>query len=117
MIQLLFVFAAAIGGATRFAVEFRWPAVGQNAFPKATVAVNTVGSFILGLVFSSPSDTRLIIGTALCGALTTFSGVSLQVQKRFAAGAAIQALKYAFLLLLTCVGAAAIGIWLGSFIY
>lgn len=117
MIQLLFVFAAAIGGATRFAIESRWPAVGQNAFPRATLTVNTVGSFILGLVFSAPSDTRLIIGTALCGALTTFSGVSLQMQKRFAAGAAIQALKYILLLLATCLGAAAIGIRLGSFIY
>lgn len=117
MIQLLFVIAAAAGGATRFAVEYRWPPVGQNAFPRATLAVNIVGSFILGLVFSASSDIRLIIGTALCGALTTFSGVSLQLQKRFAAGAKAQAFKYLFLLLVSGISLAAFGMWLGSFIF
>lgn len=117
MIPLLFVIAAAAGGAIRFAVEYRWPPVGQNAFPRATLVVNIAGSFILGLVLSAPSDTNLIIGTALCGALTTFSGVSLQMQKRFAAGAIAQAFKYLLLLSVSGISVAALGMWLGSFIF
>jgi CrcB protein len=117
MIPLLFVVAAALGGAARFVVEYRWPPVGQNAFPRATLAVNIAGSFILGLVFSAPSDIHLIIGTALCGALTTFSGVSLQMQKRFAAGANAQAFKYLLLLLISGISVAALGMWLGSYIF
>ena len=79
------VCAAAIGGAIRFTAEYKFPPIGPQAFPRATLAVNLVGTFILGIASSFSNDIKLIIGTGLCGALTTFSGVSLQLHRRLIA--------------------------------
>ena len=43
-----------------------------------TLAVNLVGSFLLGAIVAAPSslvtaDLRLLLGTGFCGAFTTFS--------------------------------------------
>ncbi|XRO77558.1 fluoride efflux transporter CrcB [Methanocaldococcus sp. 10A] len=52
--------------------------------PTGTLAVNLIGSFILGflmyssLLTSMPSEYKLFIGTGFCGALTTFSTFSYE---------------------------------------
>jgi len=52
--------------------------------PTGTLAVNLIGSFILGfLLYSSlsapiPAEYKLLIGTGFCGALTTFSTFSYE---------------------------------------
>lgn len=73
MTAVLFVIAAAAGACTRHAVnrlDHGW--VG-------TLAVNVVGSFVLGaLVANDPSaGTLTVLGTGFCGSLTTFSTFSL----------------------------------------
>lgn len=107
---LLLVAAAGIGGFLRFLVEYRFPPIGTSAFPRATLAVNVIGSFILGLMIHAPNDVRLIIGTGLCGALTTFSGVSLQLHRRMAAGAWKSAGTYFVILMSTGLVAAMVGV-------
>lgn len=109
MTAVAFFVAAAIGGALRFVIESRWQPIGPRAFPRATLGVNVVGSFILGLTMWAPTDVRLIFGTALCGALTTFSGVSLQLHRRLTSRAFGDVALYVALLLSLGVFAAYLG--------
>lgn len=110
----LLAVAAGVGGFIRFAIEYRYPPIGSSAFPRATLAVNLAGSFILGLMVHAPHDVRVIVGTGLCGALTTFSGVSLQLHRRIVAGAWKSAAFYFGVLMSTGLVAAMVGVELSS---
>ena len=110
---LLIVFAA-VGGFLRFFVEYKFPPIGRNAFPVATLFVNVVGSFMLGLVIALPSLWHVALGTGLCGALTTFSGVSLQLTRRLHSGDVKQALYYFSALISAGLLSAWAGIQLGQ---
>jgi CrcB protein len=114
---LLLVFAAALGGFIRFAVEYYLPPVGSSAFPRATWLVNVVGAFLLGIVLALPGDWQLILGIGLCGALTTFSGVSLQLHRRLVAQAFRPAMIYAVTLLTGGIVAAGAGLILGRLLF
>jgi CrcB protein len=114
---LLLVFAAALGGFIRFAVEYYLPPVGSSAFPRATWLVNVVGAFLLGIVLALPGDWQLILGIGLCGALTTFSGVSLQLHRRLVAQAFRPAMIYAGTLLTGGIVAAGAGLILGRLLF
>ncbi len=111
------VLAAALGGLIRFSTEYLLPPVGTKAFPRATLIVNVAGSFVLGIVISAPHDLRLILGTGLCGALTTFSGVSLQLSRRLSSGDRRAALQYLGFTLALGLGAASLGISLGHYLF
>ena len=110
MTALAFVVAAAFGGLARFAAELVLPPVGRTAFPRATLTVNLVGAFLIGLVAHAPHDVKLVVGTALCGSLTTFSGVSLQSYRRIAAGSWSGAAYYLAVTFISGLGLA----WLGA---
>ena len=114
---LPFVFAAALGGLIRFAVEYYLPPVGSSAFPRATWLVNVVGAFLLGIVLALPGDWQVILGIGLCGALTTFSGVSLQLHRRLMAQAFKPAMIYAVTLITGGIVAAGAGLILGRLIF
>lgn len=78
---------SALGGAARLwasALLARW--YGET-FPWGTLAVNVLGSFVIGLFFTlTGPDGRLPVGlegrlfvmTGICGGFTTFSAFSLQ---------------------------------------
>lgn len=74
MTALWFVAVAAAGGLLRHRVNllgWSW---------RGTLAVNLVGSFVLGTLAGAdaPADVLLVAGTAGCGALTTFSMFALE---------------------------------------
>ena len=79
MTVLLVAFGAAIGAPLRYLVDRTVQAHHDSVFPWGTFAVNTTGSFILGLLVSGttahavPSSVVALLGTGLCGALTTYS--------------------------------------------
>ncbi|HET7616106.1 MAG TPA: CrcB family protein, partial [Bacillales bacterium] len=52
----------------------------SSAFPFATLAVNLLGAFLLGLIFGSGMDTvwQMMLGTGFMGAFTTFSTFKLE---------------------------------------
>ena len=114
---MLFVIAAALGGFIRFAVEYYLPPVGSSAFPRATWLVNVVGAFLLGIVLALPGEWQVILGIGFCGALTTFSGVSLQIQRRLLAQAFRPAMIYTVTLLTGGIVAAGVGLILGRYLF
>lgn len=74
MTAVWFVVAAAAGGLVRHRVNllgWSW---------RGTLAVNVVGSFVLGALAGggASADMLLVAGTAGCGALTTFSMFALE---------------------------------------
>ena len=89
---------AMAGAAVRWAVVEAFP-VAAGGWPWAVVAVNVVGSFLLGLVLAvtrrgpepSADDPtrdriRLALGTGFCGALTTFSTMAVDVAENLRDG-------------------------------
>jgi CrcB protein len=89
---LLVGLGGAAGAVCRFAVD---ELVGGRG---ATVAVNVVGSFLLGAVaaaLAADADAALVVGTGFCGAFTTFSSVAVAVAEDAEAGDRRRALGYA----------------------
>lgn len=93
MILVLVVFVGGmIGAPTRYLVD---AFVGKRAgtgLPWGTLAVNIIGSAILGLLMgiasreALPGTVLALVGTGFCGALTTFSTFSTDTYKLLAAG-------------------------------
>ena len=113
----LFIIAAAFGGFVRFALEYYFPPVGASAFPRATLLVNVVGAFLLGIILALPGQWQVILGIGFCGALTTFSGVSLQLHRRLTVQAFRPAMIYAVTLITGGILAAGIGLILGRYLF
>ena len=74
-----------IGGAARYLVSLLMKGVGKG-FPWATLAVNLVGCFLIGLLWgvfsrtaSEGSNWALFLTVGLCGGFTTFSTFSKEV--------------------------------------
>jgi fluoride exporter len=82
---LLAIFiGGAAGGFARSALEQAWPASGHG-WPWVTFAVNMAGTALLASLVTrlqvrprSSGYLRALIGTGLCGALTTFSTLQLE---------------------------------------
>lgn len=109
----------ALGGSARVALSASFPSA-PGAIPWATVAENTFGALLLGLVVAAlverwPERRRLraFLAPGLLGAFTTFSNLTVDVVRLAADGALATALAYGLLSTLLGVGAALAGIGLG----
>jgi fluoride exporter len=74
----------AVGALGRIGLEQAWPAA-AGSWPWATFAVNILGAFLLGSLMTGLRHGPIsipayrLLGTGLCGALTTFSTVQLEL--------------------------------------
>lgn len=110
--------AGGLGAAFRYLTDFALPAPVRSKFPWATLIVNALGSFLIGIVAGAmptllPESTSTVLGTGLLGGYTTFSAASLQtvqlVRKRKSFQAAIYALgSFVLCLALGIVGLTAV---------
>jgi fluoride exporter len=79
MTALLVVLGAAVGAPLRYLTDRAVQARHDSLFPWGTFAVNITGSLILGLLANGttahtvPGTAVALLGTGLCGALTTYS--------------------------------------------
>lgn len=95
-IALAVVIGGAAGSVLRAQLSVAWPH-DPAAWPWATFAVNLLGAALLGVI-----GVRLVhlprmhglLGTGLCGGLTTFSTLQLEVVRMVDAGAAGLAAAY-----------------------
>jgi len=92
----------------------------ERDFPWATLLVNVVGSFILGVVVAvaarhAVSETvRLVIGVGFCGGLTTFSTYSYESLDLLRRNKQRHATAYAVVTIVAGLAAAALGLALGA---
>ena len=72
----LFLLGAFVGAPTRYLIDryFRT----YMKFPLGILIVNTFGSFLLGLIIESQTDTAFAL-MGFCGALTTWSAFALDL--------------------------------------
>ncbi|MGK2955227.1 MAG: fluoride efflux transporter FluC [Solirubrobacterales bacterium] len=88
-----------------------------DALPWATVGINVVGSFLLGVLLVVSGDwltnqTRTALGVGFLGGFTTFSTFSVQAFADFEGGEPARAFIYIAVSVLAGIGAAAAGFYL-----
>ena len=108
---------SALGGVTRHGVARLWPMV-PGAWPVATMSVNIVGSFAIGLLAAlmardSSETARLFWMTGVLGGFTTYSAFALETVTLASAGAAGRAALYVAATVALCLVAAVAGRTLG----
>lgn len=93
MIQTMFLVAlgGAIGSVARYLVNISVPRLLGHGFPYATMLVNVLGSFLMGVlvvVLAMKSGNRFapFLMTGVLGGFTTFSAFSLDAAKLWEAG-------------------------------
>lgn len=112
----------AAGTLLRWAVSEVVPVA--DGFPLATLAVNVVGSFVLGLLLErlvrrgpetvSALRWRLGLGTGFCGGLTTWSSFAVEVDRLVSTGSPGTAAGYVLASLAAGLLAVAAGVALAA---
>ena len=89
----------------------------DHGFPSGTLAVNVLGSFIVGLVMALSldrgllsDDLRILLATGFCGGFTTMSTFSYETMALLRDGEHLLALGNVSATFAACLGA----VWLGS---
>ncbi|MEU6549916.1 fluoride efflux transporter CrcB [Streptomyces sp. NPDC046915] len=93
MRYLLVILGGAVGAPLRYLIDRTVQAHHDSTFPWGTFAANVTGSMILGtlagaaLAGAGSQSIQLLLGTGLCGALTTYSTFSYETLSLAEAGA------------------------------
>ena len=114
--------AVALGGAcgslARYALGL-WMRTAVPGVPLATLGVNTLGGFLIGLSFAltatrpdTPDWLRAGLMTGVLGGFTTFSAFSLETLLLLREGSVAGAFANIALNLLLSLGGCALGLWL-----
>ena len=116
-------FAVAIGGAlgsmARYALRAWIFDVSSHKFPYATLTVNVIGSFVMGILFviivekaALPAEMRSLLMIGFLGAFTTFSAFSLDALGLWQNGHVFLSLVYMLATVVLCLVAISSAIWL-----
>ncbi|MFI1797174.1 fluoride efflux transporter CrcB [Streptomyces sp. NPDC020379] len=117
---LLVVAGAMAGAPLRYLTDRAVQSRHDSVFPWGTFTVNVVGCLILGTLAGAavPARLWLLLGTGLCGALTTYSTFSYETLRLSEEGASVYAVANAGASVVCGLGAAwagvALGGWLGG---
>ena len=115
--------AVAVGGAlgamARYAISTWIFQVSSHKFPYATLTVNVLGSFVMGILFviiiersALPVEMRSLWMIGFLGAFTTFSTFSLDALGLWQNGHLFMALLYVLATVVLCLLAISSSIWL-----
>lgn len=121
MFWLAIAVGGALGAVARFALSHQayiW--LGRD-FAWGTLAVNVIGSFLVGLLtillinkFAVSAEWRALLIVGFLGSFTTFSTFSFETMQYIQTGEISKAIANIGLNLLACLGAVAMGLWLGK---
>lgn len=124
MTLLLVALAGGIGSAARFAVDTLLARHNRFRMPLGTLVVNVTGSLALGVLAGwvtheqvggvVAADVAAVVGTGFCGGYTTFSTTSVEAVRLWLGDGPTLGVGYAVTTLLGSVGAAMLGLALGS---
>ena len=116
MTLLVVLLGGAIGAPLRYLIDLAIQSRHRRTFPWGTFTVNVAGSAVLGSVLAAGSVGALsptlvaLLGTGLCGALTTFSTFSFETLRLVQQGHGLTA-TFNLVLSLGLSFAAASGAW------
>jgi CrcB protein len=112
---LLVIAGAAVGAPLRCLVDRAVQARHDTVFPWGTFTVNVAASVVLGLVTGAVTAgaasprVALLVGTGLCGALSTYSTFSYETLRLVESGARLIAVANVAAGVLATLGAAVLG--------
>lgn len=101
-----------LGSVSRYGLSLGMVSLFQTGFPVATLAVNALGSFLIGILLEvAGSGNWFYLGvTGFCGGFTTFSTFSAESLALFRQGDHLPALAYIVLSVVLCISA----VWAGT---
>ncbi|MFB6715628.1 fluoride efflux transporter CrcB [Streptomyces sp. NPDC056358] len=117
---LLVIVGAAVGAPLRYLTDRAVQSRHDTVFPWGTLAVNVSGSLVLGLLTgaatagAATSHLQLLLGTGLCGALTTYSTFSYETLRLAEDGARFYAAANILASVVAGLGAAFAGVSLSQ---
>ncbi len=108
----------AAGTGARYLISGWALAVLGTSFPWGTLAVNVIGSFLIGAIMHVGLTTQLIspglrlaLTTGVLGGFTTYSAFNYETLKYLQDGARLYAFANIALMLIGCLAAGAAGLW------
>ena len=109
MTPLLVALGGGAGALARYVLATRYD---TERLPRATLAINVVGSFLLGLLVGLEvgGDAMALLGTGFCGGFTTYSAFAVQTHRL----GAVRGAAYAVATVLPALAACALGYLLGQ---
>jgi fluoride exporter len=114
---LLVAVGGLVGSVARYWLAGWVQNLNGSEFPFGTLAVNVLGSFVLGLVMTLAlergllsADVRILLGTGFCGGFTTMSTFSYETLALVQYGSPSDALANLALTVIACLSA----VWLGG---
>ncbi|MEE4592183.1 fluoride efflux transporter CrcB [Streptomyces sp. DSM 41524] len=120
---LLVITGGMVGAPLRYLTDRAVQTRHDSVFPWGTFLVNVVGCLVLGLLTGAAAEgaasqrLQLLLGTGLCGALTTYSTFSFETLRLAEEGARLFAVANVVLSLVVGVGAAFAGVGLAHAIW
>ncbi|MFF7549246.1 fluoride efflux transporter CrcB [Streptomyces canus] len=120
---LLVVTGAMVGAPLRYLTDRAVQSRHDSLFPWGTFAVNVTGCLILGLLTgavaegAAGSHLQLLLGTGLCGALTTYSTFSYETLRLGETGARLYAAANVAASVVAGLGAAFAGVALAQAVW
>ena len=108
--MMMTLFQVALGGAIGSVLRFL--AVAAAPAPMGTLAVNVIGSFVMGILFVTltvRAGLAPVLMTGVLGGFTTFSAFSLDALKLWQTGQTLPALAYVLASVILSLGAVALG--------
>lgn len=120
---LLVIAGALVGAPLRYLTDRAVQSRHDSVFPWGTFLVNVSGCLILGLVTGAvaqgalSSHLQLLLGTGLCGALTTYSTFSYETLRLAETGAGLYAVANIAGSVTAGLGAAFVGVSLAQAVW
>lgn len=117
---MLVVIGGMVGAPLRYLTDRAVQSRHDSVFPWGTFVVNVTGCLILGLLTgavaagAAGSHLQLLLGTGLCGALTTYSTFSYETLRLTETGAGLYAAANGVTSVAAGLGAAFAGVWIAQ---